>query len=399
LTPLRGIAAVWVVLYHYAVYYLPNVHPDRHTALLNKGYLAVDLFFMLSGFVMTHVYREVFTRRVDPRSYWAFMSARIARLYPLHLAVLALFLLVALASSTARYAVGGPWVVMPLSGVRSVLALVANLFMLQGLHASTLSWNYAAWSISLEFMAYLIFPFVLARIWRAGSRTQALLALAMVAVLAWLAWRTQDSFNQWDGPATFLRCVPEFLLGTLLYRAYQSPLRSTVLGGDAVTLVCLAALLAALHTNGPDLLVVVLFALLLMAVVSNRGRVQAWLNSSPLVWLGEVSYALYLIHGLVQHVTSEVMALGWHMHDRAQLSGNASLGVLALMIAISLVLAALSYRWVEKPAQRYLRGALESRRATVQPRVNGRRIIMDGQEAVPHHSDDSEPKGHAVPIP
>jgi peptidoglycan/LPS O-acetylase OafA/YrhL len=346
------------------------MHPGRHTALLNKGYLAVDLFFMLSGFVMTHVYREVFAQRVSPRSYWTFLWARIARVYPLHLAVLGLIAAVMLATSLAEYASGGPVTGIPLTGVRSVTALIANLFMLQGLHASTLSWNYAAWSISLEFMAYLVFPFVLVRVWQADARAQGLLALVLFAVLAWLAWMTGDDFNQWDGPTTLLRCLPEFLLGTLLYRAYLSPARAALLSGDAVTLTLLAVLLLALHAKGPDLLVIVLFAALLMAVVSNRSRVGALLNSSPLVWLGEISYALYLVHGFVQHATSEVLTQGLHIHDRHELSSNSSLGVLAIMCAASLLLAAACYRWIEKPAQRYLRGALTTggtRKSTATP--------------------------------
>jgi peptidoglycan/LPS O-acetylase OafA/YrhL len=347
-----------VVLYHFGVLYFPSMQPDRHTGLLNKGYLAVDLFFLLSGFVMTHVYREMFARRVNLRSYWAFLSARIARLYPLHLAVLSLFLAVALVASMAEYAAGGPITGIPVTGVRSQFALIANLFMLQGLHASTLSWNYAAWSISLEFLAYLVFPFVLMRVWRAGPRAQGLLALALCAVLTGLAWRTGDDFNQWDGPTTLLRCLPEFLLGTLLYRAYLSPARAALLSGDAVTVALLAALLLTLHVKGPDLLVIMLFAALLIAVVSNRSRIGAWLNSSPFIWLGEVSYALYLIHGLVQHTTSEVLSRGLHIQDRHALSSGRSFAMLALMLGISLLLAAACYRWVEKPAQRYLRGAL-----------------------------------------
>ncbi|WP_454688594.1 acyltransferase family protein [Achromobacter aloeverae] len=362
LTPLRGIAAVWVVLYHYGVLYFPSMQPDKHTGLLNKGYLAVDLFFLLSGFVMAHVYRDMFSRQVDTRSYWTFLSARIARLYPLHLVVLGLFVALALVVGVVSYASGGPPAGIPVTGVRSLLALVANLFMLQGLHASTLSWNYAAWSISLEFMAYLVFPFVLVAVWRARPRTQGALALALCAVLAGLAWWSGDDFNQWDGPTTLLRCLPEFLLGTLLYRVYLSPARAALLSGDAVALGLLAMLLLTLHAKGPDLLAILLLAGLLMAVVSNRSRIGAWLNSSPLVWLGEVSYALYLVHGLVQHTTSEVLSRGLHIQDRHVLSSNSSLGMLVLMLGISLLLAAACYRWIEKPAQRYLRGALAARR-------------------------------------
>jgi peptidoglycan/LPS O-acetylase OafA/YrhL len=334
------------------------MQPERYTALFNKGYLAVDLFFMLSGFVMTHVYHTTFAWKVSLRNYWTFLSARIARLYPLHLVVLLLFVAVVLITRMAEFASGRPLTGIPFSGERSIIGLLANLLMLQGLHASTLSWNYPAWSISLEFIAYLVFPFVLMCIWRAGARSQTVFAAGLFAVLAWLAWHTGDDFNQWDGPTTLLRCLPEFLLGALLYRAYLSPASSALFSGDVAALALMIALLATLHAKGPDLWGVVLLAALLMAVVTNRSRVGAWLNSSPLVWLGEVSYALYLIHGLVENATSHVLAVGLNIQDRRELSGNASLAVLVVMVASSLLLAAACYRWIEKPAQRYLRKAL-----------------------------------------
>src|SRR6516164_1868697 len=173
LTPLRGIAALWVVLYHYAVLYPPSLHLQHYTDMLEKGYLAVDLFFMLSGFVLAHVYWNAFAADVDER-YRKFLFARIARLYPLHLFVLSLFVATEIADRAVHYAETGELELVPLEGAQSFTALVANLFMLQGLKASQLSWNYPAWSISVEFMAYLVFPFALPLIWRArllGSHT------------------------------------------------------------------------------------------------------------------------------------------------------------------------------------------------------------------------------------
>jgi len=95
LTPLRGIAALWVVLFHYC-WHFPAVHADRYTGAVYKGYLAVDLFFMLSGFVISHVYHGAFALRVTGRRYRDFLKARIARIYPLHLTVLLLFVVTAL---------------------------------------------------------------------------------------------------------------------------------------------------------------------------------------------------------------------------------------------------------------------------------------------------------------
>src|SRR5690242_13441536 len=124
LTPMRGMAALWVVLYHYGSQYLPALQAGRYTHLLDKGYLAVDLFFMLSGFVLTHVYWRAFTGPVRG-SYGKFLLARVARLYPLHLFVLSLFIATALASRAVEYATTGTFEAIALDGARSFTALLA----------------------------------------------------------------------------------------------------------------------------------------------------------------------------------------------------------------------------------------------------------------------------------
>ena len=354
LTPLRGIAALWVVLYHYSFQYFPNLHPDSYTHLVQKGYLAVDLFFMLSGFVLTHVYHGTFSRSVGDK-YWSFLRARIARLYPLHLAVLLLFVATALATRAVEYAATGSFPAIPLKGAESVGALVANLFMLQGLYASMLSWNYPAWSISLEFMAYLVFPFALPWVWRAGGRTQVLLAVAALATLGALAWVTQDNLNQWDGPQALLRCLPEFLLGTLLYSAFRSGLAASVMSSDLTIAGIVLAIVMLLHTGGPDLLAVPLFALLILAAVANRGRAAGMLNVRPLVWLGDVSYSLYLIHGFVEYATTRLLGLGFGIYDRKELPGSWSMALLVAMVATCLMLAGPAYRRIEIGGRRLLR--------------------------------------------
>ena len=155
LTPLRGIAAIWVICFHYIVVYFSAFHPEQISSVLNKGYLAVDMFFMLSGFVLSHVYWGTFTSETaDAGHYWKFMGARVARLYPLHLFNLCQFLVATLAFAVYQYGSAGEFNAIPVHGARSLTALLANVAMLQGLKASQLAWNYPAWSISIEFLAY-----------------------------------------------------------------------------------------------------------------------------------------------------------------------------------------------------------------------------------------------------
>ncbi|MBN8966747.1 MAG: acyltransferase [Rhizobiales bacterium] len=119
------------MLYHYAVWYFPAIEPGRYSHLLDKGYLAVDMFFMLSGFVMTHVYWRTFVKK-GGNHYWAFLSARIARLYPLHLFVLALFLAIAVAFRGFHYAATGTFEAIPMEGARSLIHCLSGF----SLHAA-----------------------------------------------------------------------------------------------------------------------------------------------------------------------------------------------------------------------------------------------------------------------
>jgi peptidoglycan/LPS O-acetylase OafA/YrhL len=125
------------------------LHGSRVQGLFGGGHV-----FVLSGFVITHVYKEGFARRVTGRRYRDFLKARVARIYPLHITVLLLFVATATEERAATYALRGSFEPIPLLGERSLGGFLANIVMLQGLWARELSWNDPAWSISLEFVAY-----------------------------------------------------------------------------------------------------------------------------------------------------------------------------------------------------------------------------------------------------
>lgn len=357
LTPLRGIAALWVVIFHFC-WYFPAVHPERYTGAVYKGYLAVDMFFVLSGFVITHVYKEGFARRVTGQRYLDFLKARVARIYPLHITVLLLFVAAATAERAASYALRGSFEPIPLLGERSVGGFFANLVMLQGLWARELSWNDPSWSISLEFLAYLLFPLLVPVLWRAGPAAKAGLGGLLVVALGWLAYRTGGYLNQWNGTYAILRCLPEFLAGMLLYSGYQSGIFASVLANDAALAAVVLLLAALLHFGAPDLAIIPLFPLLILAAVRNTGRFSPLLNSPPLVWLGDISYSLYLLHWFVLFVTIEIARRVPGL-DSAMLAPAPSLLLITLLIAISLALATLSFRFIEVTGRRWLRQRLD----------------------------------------
>jgi peptidoglycan/LPS O-acetylase OafA/YrhL len=360
LTALRGLAALWVVIYHYSVQCFPNLDVRPHTYLIHKGYLAVDMFFMLSGFVLAHVYHRPFSESVTGRSYWKFIAARIARIYPLHLLVLLLFVATALTSHLMSGEASHVVRDVPLQGPQSVEAFFANLLMLQGLRAGTLSWNYPAWSISVEFMAYLLFPFLLPGIWRTSTRIKLFLAGLLFGLLVLLAYLRQGDFDQWDGPITLLRCLPEFMLGTLLYCAFRVAPGNLWLNRDMSAFGVVALIVVGLHLNAADLLMIFLFAALILAAVLNNGAFARWANAAPLLWLGDISYSLYLLHGLVQYAAGLLLArVG--VHDATYLSIPRSLVWMLAMVGLCLLAAHFSYSGFEVASRRYLRKLLDIR--------------------------------------
>src|SRR5580658_9758122 len=135
LTPLRGVAALWVAVFHFAAVIARFVSPG-HTHLLEKRYLMVDLFFILSGFIISHVHEPDFQKGVGGGNFGRFVVARFARIYPLHFFTL-LCLVVLIASFNA-------W-----SPIFDPKAIIANIFLVHSFGLfSIFTWNIPSWSIS-----------------------------------------------------------------------------------------------------------------------------------------------------------------------------------------------------------------------------------------------------------
>lgn len=359
LTPLRGVAALWVVFYHFSAEYLPQLNTKDFSHIIPKGYLAVDLFFLLSGFVLAHVYGGGLECGRQCR-FLPFIRARLARVYPLHLFVLIVFVSLTLAIGLLHHQPGRLYEPIPLTGERSLMALIANLFMLQGVRAGALSWNYPAWSISTEFMAYLAFPLLLPLVWRAGTKVRLGLAVLLLGALAGFSYATGDYFNQWDGAIAVLRCLDEFLMGCVAYVTLGRN-AGRIFANDWIAFATLGLLLLLLQSDGPDIAAVLLFAPLIVATVANDGLYGRMLNARPLIWLGEISYSLYLVQDLVKYATTHVLAAAG-LHHRSQLSLPASAALCAAMLVICLAVSTLTHRLVEQPARRRLKRGLHLRR-------------------------------------
>jgi peptidoglycan/LPS O-acetylase OafA/YrhL len=334
---LRGIAALAVMAFHFNLFFLPQAGLSTIVPLVNRAYLAVDLFFLLSGFVMAHVYgRQLAANR---EAHWRrFALARFARLYPLFaIATLAVVVIVALYQ-------------VPADGVSfSGRSLALEALMLQQ-WCSGLSWDYPSWSISTEAEAYTFFIFF-AGILLAGKSPR-LMIICCILVLAVLSARNGGSINYFAGVDALLRTLAGFCLGVLVYRYYLSITedKRKWSGILAVLFLCLWAL------SRMDFIAICGFAFIIIYCSHSTTLLAILLETSPLVTLGNWSYSVYLWH--VPVYLAVMVGFAANHHPVSQLDPpSARLLLLATMLAV-VGLASIHYRYVEMPIRHKLRSTI-----------------------------------------
>jgi peptidoglycan/LPS O-acetylase OafA/YrhL len=284
LTAMRYFAAMWVVAYHY----WPSLGLVRPT-LVEKGYLGVELFFVLSGFILSHVYLPAFGAR--RYRYADFLWARLARIYPVHLVTLAGMGLMVFAAGLVGVQSGDHALVW------SSLPAQLTLTQAWGL-APQGGWNHPSWSISAEWFAYLTFPAFAIVAWALRNRPLLAIGLAMVTVAVLdIVFERLAGFPLTQATLLWgaLRIVPCFLLGCAVYLLWSAhPLRSR-LGAPAGVAAVLVAIIAACQLGAPDWLTVILFGGLIFTLASLASAGSDLLSSPVWVYLGEVSFAVYMV--------------------------------------------------------------------------------------------------------
>jgi peptidoglycan/LPS O-acetylase OafA/YrhL len=337
LTGIRGIAAWGVVLYHCRLT-LTQLLPAGAIAVMGKGYLAVDLFFILSGFVIWYNYAS----RISAGSWGEtgrFLWRRLARIWPLHAALLACFVCLAMVLRlTGRSLDGYPLAELPLH-----ILLIQNW----GL-TDSLAWNHPAWSISTEAAAYVVMPALVAVLSRVQRGPVPLLAVASGLLLAIYALFAVNGYRLLGDNIVHLglwRCLLEFALGNvlcLLWQVWRQAPGAAPLAYAITIAICLSGLAAGLPETA---LAPAMFFCGLLALALDTSQLARLLGSRPIAYLGEISYSTYLAHFFLFIVfkmgfVDKSLQMGW--------AGLA--GYLLLVLTASIVL----YHGIEKPAQGWL---------------------------------------------
>ncbi|WP_311972272.1 acyltransferase family protein [Bradyrhizobium campsiandrae] len=370
LDSIRGIAAVTVVIHH--VILMPTflaAFPNRawiDCAFFRSGGFMVDLFFVLSGIVMSLNYLQPDFGRFSLRE---FMARRFARVYPLHIVMLLVLLLFRLARIGLGLVMAGIVVTAPAAfEVNNGYSFFLNVFLLQSVGlVQYLSWNAPSWSISVEFYTYLVFGLMLLAAQRFNSLAWFYGGAVALAVGSWLILTMVVAAPQLDVQFDWglLRCFTSFFLGVLAVKAVEALPRdiSPALQG-AIQLAAVVASVAhvALTEAHPwmSYLVPVTFAVLLGSLLAfpRAAVVPGMLSIRPLLWLGERSYSIYMVHAFVVLLAEYfVRAVGKHAVASLEAIHPGLAPTLNLLVVLGAVLALsqLTYRWIELPGSRLVR--------------------------------------------
>lgn len=344
----RGLAALIVALFHLEL-------AAQSVAIIRYGYLFVDLFFVLSGFVICRAYGDRLNERLD---FSTFLIRRFGRLFPLLVASSVLFVLVRDAAPMAKTILvhwgGAHWLAQgpgPAPMIPTLSEVVATLTMTQGMGIfDHLILNYATWSISTEFYTYVLFAAICLSL---RGRPRALgFGLVGLVAFALTVWATLDVHGcvahhlcyalEYD--YGYPRCVSSFFLGALLVSVRPSARWTSTF----LQMVLVAALLLFFSTLDalPALALAIpfVFAVLLLSISRDSGWLGRVLASRPFQFLGERSYSIYLMHPVV-------LAIPFAGHFRHS-SPVVTAGVMVIYLGCVIVLSGWTYRLIEAPFRR-----------------------------------------------
>lgn len=352
----RGLACLFVAIFHlnvaHSLYFLPP---------FQTGAPILELFFVISGFVISLTFADGIR---DGRGAAAFLARVFGRLFPLHWLTLALLVALMAAKALVGAEHGGFF------GSFGLNSLLPQVFNIQTWLGYGLTWNFPAWTLSAEMVAYFIFALLMLVI---GSRTGRLVASLAVIVISGAMFATELGPRDGYNVISVARCVVGFFVGFVLlevwrWRQIQSATTATIV--EVVAVLGFAVSLLAKFDGAAYFLNYPLVALVVWVFASGKGALSKAIANPVFLWLGKVSFSLYMIHGVIKIYLSQGFFVAekltgaeyyhWFSNpfggEPAMLISLGSTWTNNLMLVGYLgavfVAAALLYRFVEEPTRR-----------------------------------------------
>jgi peptidoglycan/LPS O-acetylase OafA/YrhL len=359
LTPLRGIAALLVAVFHFEMA-IARFVPAKLTMFFEKCYLMVDLFFIMSGFIILHVYKDNFAYHIEWNSLRKYIVARFARIYPLHFfSLLLLVILVIVFSPHGTYpnAIENPW------------AIPTGFLLLHSYYIHDIyTWNIPSWSISAEWAAYLLFPFM--ALFLSKRKLFALIMLGLFVIATYVSimyFLPRKNYLYPSIPVPhnlnvtydygFLRGIAGFITGMIVYKLYQRPWIKDIFHKDIFAATIIFVLVLALHFAMNDAFCIILFAALVLSFALNNGYFHKYCNNRLAQYIGKISYSIYLMQIFLQEPFSKGLRLPGVVgfgRGKQNINFSSGLGYAFIYLVLLLAISSVTYYAIEQPCRKWI---------------------------------------------
>ncbi len=329
LDSLRGFAALSVAIFHFSSDW--------------GGYLAVDFFLVLSGFILSHSYLY----RDKTISTTEFISHRIARLYPLHIFTLITFIFVSIIihKHFPNYSDG------------TIFTLIQNITLTQniGLNPTEITWNHPSWSISVEFWVNIIFILFITK--STKSSTLFVCAISGLILIYYKTGHLDTHYANYYGfiNSGMVRGISSFFIGILSYRIFLHYRNNATIIKyiNYLELMCVALIIAVVFFRSGKFSQIDFFAPFIFMLVVPVFSIEAGFLSKPLKWfsyLGIISYSIYLNQVAVLLVTESIL----NKFD----TPLAPIVALSIFLLNLIIYSHFTYIYIEKPLRTKSRNIL-----------------------------------------
>ncbi len=321
-----------------------------HEYILKEGFIGVSFFFILSGFILAYNYRDSFLDKSISKT--DFYIARIARIYPVHLLCLLIAVPITLKDVSFNLSTWLTQLFFNATLTQSFIPIKYIYF----------SFNSPSWSISNELFFYLLFPFLII----IGSKVKdnrykkGLLTMSILLIPFLMLIIPAEYYKHFFYVNPFFR-VFDFIIGLILFEIYlniknkQRTINYDVL---EVTSILLLLLFFIFHTWVPLVMRYSIYywipmSLIILVFSFQSGLISKFLSNKTLMYLGEISFGLYMFHQLVLKYFIDLNKSYFHIANEYY--------IILIIFTVSLIVSFISFIWFEKPLNKYLKTILKQK--------------------------------------